>query len=339
MFLIPVLIYGVMTLKERFPISEAKAAGVSFGTMLIELASPVLLLLFLLHAMVGYVELGTDSWITNIMKNVIQGKEMLLFIYTSGLMFVLRFFAGPIVEKINPIGLLFLSGILGCIGLYTLGTVTTGLMIFIAATVYGIGKTFLWPTMLGVVGERYPKGGALTMGMIGGIGMLSAGLLGGPGIGYKQDYYASKYLEEKNPETYQRYKAEEPKAFLFFPAISGLDGAKVAVATDEGTELAATAELLKSENRLDESTQQLLAWWNSAKEFVSIDKPLVLDAGIFGGRMALKWTSAVPAGMAVGYLILLLYFAAKGGYRAEVLHGARPDGERYTGGVEGPVEA
>lgn len=338
MFLIPVLIYGLMTLKERFPISEAKAAGVSFGTMLIELASPILLLLFLLHAMVGYVELGTDSWITNIMKNVIEGKEMLLFIYTSGLMFILRFFAGPIVEKINPIGLLFISAILGCIGLYTLGTVTTGLMIFIAATIYGIGKTFLWPTMLGVVGERYPKGGALTMGMIGGIGMLSAGLLGGPGIGYKQDYYASQYLQEKNTETYARYKSEEPKGFLFFPPISGLDGSKVAVATDQGKELNETVDLLTRESRLDEGTKGLVSWWDSAKEFITTDRPLVLDAGIFGGRMALKWTAAVPAGMAVGYLILLLYFAAKGGYRQEVLHGAKPDGERYTGGVEGPVE-
>lgn len=338
MFLIPTLIYGFMTIKERFPISEAKAAGIGFGTMLVELASPILLLLFLLHAMVGYVELGTDSWITNIMKNVIQGKEMLLFIYTSGLMFVLRFFAGPIVEKINPIGLLFLSGILGCIGLYTLGSATTGLMIFIAGTIYGVGKTFLWPTMLGVVGERYPKGGALTMGMIGGIGMLSAGLLGGPGIGYKQDYYASKSLEEKSPETYGRYKSDDKKGFLFLPEIAGLDGSKVAVVSDDGKDLNASVELLTRENRMDEPTKKLVSWWESAKEYAGTDKTLVTEAGIFGGRMALKWTSVVPAGMAVGYLIILLYFAALGGYRVEVLHGAKPDGEHYTGGVEGPVE-
>ncbi len=38
LFLIPTLIYGVIVLKEKFPISEARAAGVSFVTMLLEFA-------------------------------------------------------------------------------------------------------------------------------------------------------------------------------------------------------------------------------------------------------------------------------------------------------------
>ena len=62
-------------------------------------------------------------------------------------------------------------------------------------------------------------------------------------------------------------------------------------------------------------------------------------AEIYGGQMALKLTATVPAMMAVGYLILVLYFRAKGGYQVEVLHGAKPEGEHYTGGVEGPGEA
>src|SRR5579872_5249555 len=118
-FFLPfVAYYGIVIFKEKFPISEAKAAGVSFGTMLAEFASPILLLLFLLHACVGYVELGTDSWITNIQEAVIHENARLLFIWTSCIMFVLRFFAGPIVEKINPVGLLFASAVLGCAGLY-----------------------------------------------------------------------------------------------------------------------------------------------------------------------------------------------------------------------------
>src|SRR5690606_8101150 len=118
---------------------------------------------------------------------------VLLFVYTSTLMFVLRFFAGPIVERINPVGLLFVSSIFGAIGLYWLGS-ASGMVLVVAATVYALGKTFLWPTILGVVGERFPKGGALVMGTMGGVGMLSAGLLGGPGIGFKQDYFASQTL-------------------------------------------------------------------------------------------------------------------------------------------------
>jgi MFS family permease len=266
--------------------------------MLAEFAQPVLLMLFLLHAMVGYVELGTDSWITDIMKATIQGNALLLFIYTSAIMFVLRFFAGPIVERINPLGLLFVSACLGAIGLYSLGSSTTGMAILASATIYGLGKTFLWPTMLGVVGERFPRGGALTMGTIGGIGMLSAGLLGGPGIGYKQDYYATEYLQEEAPQVYQEYKSEDTKSFLMFPAIAGLDGKKVGDLVEKENAIAtAKAKDQTAESPLTQEEQQ------------------VLDARIFGGRMALKWTAVVPLAMAVGYLILLIYFRATGGYK------------------------
>jgi MFS family permease len=281
-FLVPTLWYGIITIKERFPISEARAAGVKFGEMLIQFASPVLLLLLFLHALVGYVELGTDSWITNIMSGYIR-NSVLLLVYTAGLMFVLRFFAGPIVERINPLGLLFVSALLGCAGLYMMGSMlaaASGVGIMVAATVYGIGKTFLWPTMLGVVGERFPKGGALTMGAMGGIGMLSAGVLGGPGIGYTQDVNISARLSESNPTVYEQVKSDEQNHFLFFPPVAGLDGTKVAALPEDST---------------------------AARD--------VKQATEYGGQMALKVTAGIPATMALGYLILLLYFRAIGGYK------------------------
>ena len=161
-FLVPTVAYGALMLGRKFPKSEASASGVEIGTMLLQFASPVLLFLLLLHACVGYVELGTDSWIGNITGRILESKEsgLWLFIWTSGLMFVLRFFAGPIVHKINPLGLLFASAIFGTVGLLLLGNVSGVALCVIAATVYGIGKTFYWPTMLGVVSERFPKGGA-----------------------------------------------------------------------------------------------------------------------------------------------------------------------------------
>jgi MFS family permease len=321
-FIPPVLYYGYVIFKEKFPISEAKAAGVSFATMLAEFASPILILLFLLHACVGYVELGTDGWIQDIMANSIGKMATWLFIWTSGIMFALRFFAGPIVEKINPIGLLFISAVLGCAGLYALGT-WQGSSILIAGTIYGIGKTFYWPTMLGVVGERYPKGGALTMGTIGGIGMLSAGILGGPGIGYFQDKYASENLQQKNEQLYSETKAGKPKGFLGFGEVSGLDGQKVGEAVKKEKDLEikkAKGEPITDADALTDSEKMLIA------------------ANLDGGRRALVATAAVPAAMAVGYLILVIYFRSKGGYQVEVLHGAKPQGEHYTGGMEGPGE-
>ncbi len=281
-FLVPTLWYGFITIKERFPISEARAAGVRFGEMLAQFASPILLLLLVLHALVGYVELGTDSWITNIMGGYIR-NSVLLLVYTAGLMFVLRFFAGPIVERINPLGLLFVSSLLGCLGLFMMGSMlaaASGFGIIVAATIYGIGKTFLWPTMLGVVGERFPKGGALTMGAMGGMGMLSAGVLGGPGIGYTQDVNIAAKLRESSPAVYEQVRSDEQNHFLFFPPVAGLDGTKVAA--------------------------------------LPADSPAARDvkqATKYGGQKALQVTALIPATMALGYLILLVYFRAIGGYK------------------------
>jgi MFS family permease len=286
-----------MCLGQRFPKSAASQHGVSFGTMLAEFAAPVLLLLLVIHALVGYVELGTDSWIGSITGAIMADpqKGLLLFVYTSGLMFVLRFFAGPIVHKISPLGLLFVSGILGALGLTLLGSAQSVAMCVVAATVYSLGKTFLWPTMLGVVSDLFPRGGAITIGAIGGVGMLSAGLLGGPGIGYKQDYFASEFLKAKSVAAYDTYKSDTKNHFLFFPEIQGLDGAKKA------------ALLGKSDDQL--SPQE------------KIDKPLVAAAHLEGGRKALKVTAAIPLTMAVLYLGLILYFKAKGGYRPVHLEG------------------
>tara|TARA_B110000503_G_scaffold122828_2_gene187827 strand:+ start:16889 stop:18397 length:1509 start_codon:yes stop_codon:yes gene_type:complete len=319
-FLIPVLIYGAMIFKEKFPKSQASAAGVSYKVMLLQFASPILLFLLFLQALVGYVELGTDSWIQNITGNILQSgsKGMMLFVYASALMFVLRFFAGPIVHKISPLGLLFISAILGTIGLFVLGNSTTGIVMVLAVTIYGVGKSFFWPTMLGVVGERYPKGGAITMGVIGGVGMLSAGLLGGPGIGYKQDYFASEKIKVEAVESYDRYKADDYNSFLVFKPIKGLDGSKVAVLKDNGAQLNLDIQRWESAGKELSSSTNLSAlndWWSSAKEYANQDSKPINEAGFYGAGRALVVTALVPATMAIGYLFLIIYFRRRGGYK------------------------
>jgi MFS family permease len=324
LYLVPAVWYGLIVLKETFPESATKKAGLTYGQMLAQFASPLLLFLLFLHACVGYVELGTDSWITNITDSILVGQGFYLFVYTSSIMFILRFFAGPIVERINPLGLLCLSTILGTTGLLLLGSVQSAVLIWIAVTIYGLGKTFLWPTMLGIVGERFPRGGAITMGALGGIGMLSAGLLGGPGIGYKQDLNASRQLESNHPETYERYAAAAADGFLFFPKVKGLDGQKVGVLLDTedpastlNRDYAIFAERNeRSGEKVPESLVQLKRWWDDiARDHQKEDKQPVEKARIYGGQMALKWTAVVPAIMFVGYLMLVLYFRAHGGYK------------------------
>lgn len=327
LFLIPVLLYGVMILGQRFPKSEASHAGVHYGVMVAQLFAPLMIMLLFLHVLVGYVELGTDSWIGKITGSIMDSKQsgLALFVYTSGLMFALRFFAGPIVHRISPLGLLFVSSLLGVAGLQLLGTVDSVMMCVIAATVYACGKTFLWPTMLAVASERFPKGGAITIGALGGAGMLSAGLLGGPGIGFKQDYYASHQLKQESSEVYDRYKAEKPNEFFGFEVV-GLDGQKVGVLDDGGTELTRAHQIMKDAGKVDEKEDKLVEWWATAQTSASEDKKLVDGAVLEGGRQALKLTSYVPAAMAGLYLLLILGFQAVGGYKPVQIAGAPAGG-------------
>jgi hypothetical protein len=317
LFLIPVIIYGALVLGQKFPKSEAESAGVSLGTMVQTLIAPLMIFLLIIHAMVGYVELGTDSWISKISGSIMGNDAygLALFAYTSMLMFLLRFVAGPIVHRISPLGLLCISGILGFLGLTLLGQSSTVWMCIIAATVYACGKTFLWPTMLAVVSEQFPKGGAVAIGMMGGVGMLSAGLLGGPAIGFQQDYYASKNLRETSSVAFERYRAEGEKEFFGVKAV-GLDGAKVGVLSDKGKELNRVDKIVKKEGVPNAGHDRLMSWWESSKEYQEDDKKLVGEAGVYGGKMALTVTAYVPAMMTVCYLALILFFRSRGGYKA-----------------------
>src|SRR5205823_4509302 len=217
----------------------------------------IIAFLYVMHALVGYVELGTDSWIVNITKQVLKSgtNAQLAFIWTNILMFTLRFFAGPIVHKINPVGLLLVSACLGTAGLVMFGKdFTNSVWPWVGAvSIYGIGKTFYWPTLLGVISERFPKGGALALGLSGGVGMIGAGILGGPGIGYKQDYFAVEKLQQstEGKATYDRYVARndkgEPEKTGFpivttilpnqVPPIAGIDNSKLKVFQDYAANL------------------------------------------------------------------------------------------------------
>lgn len=334
LFLIPVVIYGLMIFGQKMPQTDASAAGLSFLQVLAQFAAPMLLFLLFIHAMVGYVELGTDSWIARITGSILnENTGRWLFVYTSALMFILRFVAGPIVHKISPLGLLLVSAILASFGLYFLGGVNTTLAALAALTIYGLGKTFFWPTMLAVVSERFPKGGAVTLGMVGGVGMLSAGLLGGPGIGFKQDKFASEKLQDISPDTFERYRAGQENRFLAF-STNGLDGQKVATLNDDGKTLTNDLALLRERGDRSDNLENLGEWWNSAEAKAESDKQPVIDATLHGSRMALKLTAIVPATMAICYLILIAYFRTIGGYKALTIHEEAEEAALETPGSE-----
>ena len=183
---------------------------IAYGIYCQSIGRGILIFLCLIMMPLATTEIGTDSAITGILEEPMKAagwNPLWVLIYTSAIMAVLRFwFAGPIVEKLTPIGLLIVSAALAVLGLFFLSTAQGFAMLFIFATLYGFGKTFFWPTMLGVVSEQCPKGGALTLNAIAGIGMLTVGIIGGPLIGKMQEDSAKNALE---PAIYEKISKED----------------------------------------------------------------------------------------------------------------------------------
>ena len=169
--------FGIMILGQQFPPTERVAAGVSTRDMFREALRPMFLLFFCCMWLTASTELGPDQWVASLISNLTGMQGILILVYTAGIMFILRFFGGPLAHRFSPPGLLTLSAILAAMGLFALSYVTTMLQAFAAATIFGIGKTFFWPVMLGVTSERFPKGGALLLAIMGGTGNLSVAFI------------------------------------------------------------------------------------------------------------------------------------------------------------------
>jgi hypothetical protein len=259
------------------------------------------------HALVGSVELGTDGWIQNITGNLFSSEQgKWLFIWTSTIMFALRFCAEFIEKKlkISPIGLLLLCSLLAFAGLQLSAGINSFAMALLALGIYAVGKTFFWPTMLAVVGDRFPRSGAVAMSIMGGIGMLSAGIIGGPGLGYAKDRFAGEALKASDEAVFNEYKAAEPSKFLNIDATAatGLDGKKFGAISEKLA--GAREEIAKAGGDVATAVEKL-----------SGPERKVHDASIAGDRKTLKFDSYLPATMAAIYLLLLIYFKAIGGYR------------------------
>lgn len=250
----------------------------------------LIFVLFITHGLVGAVELGTDGWMQNITGAILSEKEgKILFVITSLGMFLLRFCAHFIEEKLglNPISLLFASAVIACLGLNAVAAIQSFGPAIGAVLLYSIGKTFFWPTMLAVVGDRFPATGAIAMSLMGGIGMMSAGLIGSAGLGYFKDRYAAEELAAADKALSAEWKSEgDPSKFLGFEPVQPIDPKRL------------------------EDTKKIAADERSEAE------QTVVDADIRGNRSTLKTDSLIPAAMAVIYLLLIFYFRATGGYKA-----------------------
>jgi MFS family permease len=294
-------VFGIQPIDWKYALAIAIVPAVLFAIPVKSFGRPMFVFMLLVMFLLATTELGTDGWIQDIMGSVLKSpvKGTLFLVYTSAIMFALRFFAGPIVHKISPLGLLAMSSALACAGLLWLGNAGTGaLVLFLAATLYAFGKAFFWPTTLGVVSEQYPKGGALLLNAMGGVGMIAVGAIGGPAIGTMQDINVSRAVVSQAPDLAEQVTGTNNGMFFDYEYV---DPAKVASLTaDEKAQLAAIQGPVK--------------------------------------QHALAKIAILPAIMCVCYLALIMYFKSRGGYEAEVLSGHAAQDGKFTGGTTGPGE-
>ena len=314
LFLLPTAIYGFLMLGQKFPIQERVASGVSYADMLSVFGSlgmysgtvstltavilaaiptiafaaiyksfgrPMFVFLLLVMILLATTELGVDSWITNLMTPVLakysQYGGLYLLLYTSLIMAILRFFAGPLVHRLSPLGLLATCAAVASTGLFWIANAGDAApIIFLAGTMYGIGKAFFWPTTLGVVTEQFPRGGAMTINAIAGVGMISVGVLGGPILGTIQDQALDARLATEAPAIHGAVAGEPTDAYLMH--FQPVDRAKVAALPET-----------------DRKTVEQITTTNSQKTLAKF--------------------AVLPAIMFFCYIGLILYFRARGGYK------------------------
>ncbi len=175
--LIPLAIYGAILFGKKFPQTERKAAGVSGGEMVKSVFSPLFIVMFLCMWLTASTELGPNQWIPNILTASAGVSGILILVWINGLMALGRQFAGPVVHRLSPTGMLLFSAIFSGLGLLALSFAKGAVPTFAAATIFAIGVCYFWPTMLGFVAERCPRTGALGLALMGGAGMLSVAFI------------------------------------------------------------------------------------------------------------------------------------------------------------------
>ncbi|MEM9646853.1 MAG: MFS transporter [Bacteroidota bacterium] len=172
---IPLIIYGFMFLGQNFPVTERVQMGVSNNKMIASLGKPLFIFMVLCMFLTAASELGTTQRIESLLKESVA-VPLLVLAFINGIMALGRAFAGKVIHKLQPAGMLLFSAIFTFIGLWLL-TITSGGMTFAAAAVFAVGVTFFWPTMLGFVAEYLPETGALGLSIMGGAGMLSVSVV------------------------------------------------------------------------------------------------------------------------------------------------------------------
>lgn len=319
LIIIPTIIYGFLFLGQKFPVTERVQSGISFGGMVkATVGRPLFIVLFLCMGITASLELGPNRWIPSILQaGGMHG--ILVLVWISGLMAVLRFFAGPIVHKLSPTGMLVSSAILTGIGLYGLSFAETIGMALATATVFALGVCYFWPTMLGVVAERVPKGGAMALALMGGMGMLASGMFASPWLGKEADVYLPEKLQlvettavmEKVAVVFPDLQAQAPDVQKtdFDPSITAVNGVLAKIKADGKLPHPDTANALRA-----------VIGAGANDPVVGEAQNILNPADNFGGRMAFRALAPLSLIIVVVFGYLFVDDKRKGGYKTEQIN-------------------
>ncbi|MBX7166755.1 MAG: MFS transporter [Pirellulales bacterium] len=353
LILLPAALYGLMLIPSKFPQTEAVQSGVSLGQMFMEIFRPLFLIWAFCMLLTAATELGPQQWQESVMTSVTGGNVSgtLILVYTSTLMFILRHFAGPIAHRISPIGLLLVSSVLAGTGLYLLSFANSTATAFGYATLFGLGIAYFWPTMLGVTAERFPRGGALALALMGCVGNLSISQIL-PQMGRFVDHYAVAELDKSGGQATEFIKGTPPNRAVDTDKLMALEGQIMDQLVtiqkqqpDVAAQIVANPRVEKqlahvaAEEKPDTGSLKVKALAQGALNLGEIDKlapgnPQVAEldqqlkqrqpvraAEAVGFSMAFRWVSALPLVLIVIFGAILLYDLSRGGYKAEVLTG------------------
>src|SRR5687767_8524834 len=326
---LPILVYGAMVLPQRFPKTETAQLGIPVREMFrYTLTSPLFLLMLAMMAITTSLELGPMRWVPAVLQAAgLHG--ILVLVWISGWMVVLRALAGHFVERLAPTGMLLTAALLTGSGLFLLSFASGTWSAFAAATVFAWGVAFFFPTMVGVVSEKMPRTGSLGIVLTAGVGLGMAGAVGVPLMGKLADGYLAESLPASTLGVLQRIDQKFPEHIARAQATTDLASLGFRQREVEDA-LAATLTALAEQQRTGNINNDATA--NALRAIVSTaipGEPLVGEAnGILqpaeasGGQQSFRY-------VAPGALILILVFGvmymrdrARGGYKAVKLERA-----------------
>ena len=318
LILVPTAAYGLLLLRQHFPVTEGVRSGVSMGQMFsATLMTPLMLLMLLCMAMTASLELGPNRWVPAVLEaGGMQG--ILVLVYINGIMALMRLGAGPVVHRLSPTGILLASAVLSGLGLLWLSYGGSVASIFAAATVFAVGVCYFWPTMLGFVSERIPKSGALGLGLMGTVGMAVVGLVTSPLMGEIADRAAHGVLDE------------DEVAAVLADAAGALESQSLRTPGSEGDDLRAALERVRSVFEAYEAEGALppVETANALRGVIESGStsPAVEQAGALlgpaenhGGLISFRYLVPLSGFLIVVFGALYIKQRQAGGYRAERL--------------------